>query len=615
MTFVSAGTFNFGSDRSEPLFQHRRPGDTIEYKIGAYTRPETAPDSTPSPVARDDAGSASQSGSEIESLMQELKKKHEFREHRKSDVNARGVMESAIAAPSKMSLTSNLRLGNLAPHVTPQLLTTEFTCYGPILSTKVMIPRFEEIRGERNTCGFVLFAHRSDAERAKLERDGSLFHGSTLVMDWAPAPDPQSLSRMMRDMHSSLHLSSSSSSSSSLSASINSSTKSSSSPSTPKWNAIPKRAEVVYVVTPDPSIRREIDSFADYVVTCGPEIEQRALETEKSNPAFRFLFNTSSAEHTYFKWRLESFRRGDTLLHWNTGPMQIRTPDGPFYIPPPPPSQNSAVIDASTASFPTEPASSSSKFHVNQVPQHIAKEGEPLMSKDRDFLNQTLLPTISASRESICIAMKWCIEHDANAPEVVHLITELLTRDETKLGLKLALLFLVSDVIHNAKQLSSADPTYAAHLWLYPTAFYATLPNIMRAFGLKHRAIPGRISAQTLRDHVQNVLNGWKKQAIYMPVFLDSLLDVFCHPDSPQLPAKVQTLGKEPPPLQQAPPVAPNVADIDARIDGTPASEVNGLPIDFEAHIEEEVERIRKRRSESIRNPNRFEPLPKKQKL
>lgn len=49
-------------------------------------------------------------------------------------------------------------------------------------------------------------------------------------------------------------------------------------------------------------------------------------------------------------------------------------------------------------------------------------------------------------------------------------------------------------------------------------------------------------------------------------------------------------------------------------VDGYPIKEFGGLPIDFEALIEEEVSRIRKRRSSSP-YPSSMEGAAKKQKL
>jgi len=54
------------------------------------------------------------------------------------------------------------------------MLEQEFSKYGPIISTKCMIPRSDEEYRRGTMSGFIFFALREDAEMAMREKNGSL---------------------------------------------------------------------------------------------------------------------------------------------------------------------------------------------------------------------------------------------------------------------------------------------------------------------------------------------------------------------------------------------------------------------------------------------------------
>jgi U2-associated protein SR140 len=589
--FVSGGTFNLGKSGSEQDLVSQPSGGTIEYKIEARHMKHP-----PSIENRDFEASVASSSDitagpmEIDTLMQEFKRNQGRREQVKTErkqTNKDSFVNSNLASVSTLKATSNIRLGNLSSHVTASMLNNEFSCYGPILSSKMMIPRLDEVR-DRKTCGFVLFAHRSDAERAKLERDGSNFHGNPLVMDWAPAPDPQSLARMKNDLLSSLHFSSASHEALML--------KESSSRTYSSFSKIiPRGSEVVYIVHTE---NKKTEKLAELVARDGLHIEDAIMQQERGNPDYGFLFDISSNDYLYYRWRLNALRQGEKSPQ--SKPFQL-DPNGPYLIPPLP-KHETLFSDAND---------STSSSYMDFIPAHLAKDGIPLSEAERTHLEVEILHSITASRADIALAMQWIIEHEQNAPEIVQLLTESLTITETKLGLKLARLFLISDVLHNVRHLETVIPGEFPKLWLFTACFYTTLPVIMKSFGNKYKTIPGRISAQSFKDQVYKVLANWKKQNLYMPIYVEQLTQYFNDPNflppsttSPPLnvpnnatpkPKSIEVSQNTDPTPKTAYPLVPHQPTEDD-IDGTPISVYpeNGLPIDFDALLKEEIEHVRK---------------------
>ena len=64
--------------------------------------------------------------------------------------------------------------------------------------------------------------------------------------------------------------------------------------------------EIVVRPPEDDRLRFIIDSVATYVMVDGCAIEQALMTKEAQNPEFMFLFDLSSPEHAYYRWKVYS---------------------------------------------------------------------------------------------------------------------------------------------------------------------------------------------------------------------------------------------------------------------------------------------------------------------
>jgi len=58
------------------------------------------------------------------------------------------------------------------------------------------------------------------------------------------------------------------------------------------------------------------------------------MEKESKNPEFAFLYDLSSPEHAYYRWRLYSLLNGDSLRSWRAAPFVMITGSA-AWVPPP----------------------------------------------------------------------------------------------------------------------------------------------------------------------------------------------------------------------------------------------------------------------------------------
>ena len=65
-------------------------------------------------------------------------------------------------------------------------------------------------------------------------------------------------------------------------------------------------ATVKVVIPTDRAVLCLINRMVEFVVREGPVFEAMIMNREINNPAFRFLFDNSCPEHTYYRWRLFS---------------------------------------------------------------------------------------------------------------------------------------------------------------------------------------------------------------------------------------------------------------------------------------------------------------------
>lgn len=461
----------------------------------------------------------------IDNFMEELKHEQEMRERRNQDREQWRDRNIENSAPSSRfdelpddfdpsgrpgsfddgdPQTTNLYVGNLSPQVDENFLLRTFGRFGPIASVKIMWPRTEEERRRQRNCGFVAFMNRADAQAAKDEMEGVIVYEYELKIGWGksvslpsqalPAPPPGHMAIRSKE----------------------GATVILSGPSGPPVTTVPgQNSELVLtpnvpdimVVPPeDDHLRHVIDTMALYVLDGGCAFEQAIMERGRGNPLFGFLFELGSKEHTYYVWRLYSFAQGDTLQRWRTVPFIMITASG-RWIPPSLPTPKGADHEKEAGS--TYAAGRSRRVEVERR----------LTDAQRDEF-EDMLRSLTLERGQIKEAMGFALDNADAAGEVVEVLTESLTLQETPIPTKVSRLMLVSDILHN----SSAPVKNAS---AYRSKFEASLPDIMESFNDLYRSITGRITAEALKERVLKVLQVWADWFLFSDAYVNGLRATF----------------------------------------------------------------------------------------
>ncbi|GKA74645.1 protein RRC1 isoform X1 [Tanacetum coccineum] len=252
--------------------------------------------------------------------------------------------------------TTNLYVGNLAPQVDENFLLRTFGRFGPIASVKIMWPRTEERKRQKN-CGFVAFMNRADGQAAKDEMQGVIVYDYELNIGWDKsvslpsqslrAPPPGQMAIRSKE----------------------GATVILSGPSGPPITSVPSQNSELA----NARLRKVIDKMALYVLDGGCAFEQAIMERVHGNPLFSFLFELGSKEHTYYVWRLYSFAQGDTMHRWRTEPFIMITGSG-RWVPPVLPKDRSPKNEESGATFGAGSVPTWWNSHVKTVGHDVAYE-------------------------------------------------------------------------------------------------------------------------------------------------------------------------------------------------------------------------------------------------
>jgi len=119
-----------------------------------------------------------------------------------------------------------------------------------------------------------------------------------------------------------------------------------------------------------------------------------------------------------------------------------------------------------------------------------------------------MLDSLTLERKSIKEAMAFALDHTEQSSHVVELLTESLVPQDIPLPLKIARLYLVSDILYN----SSARVPNASS---YRRCFESTLPHIFESLNETHKNISGRITAQNLKEQILKVIRIWEGWSLY----------------------------------------------------------------------------------------------------
>jgi U2-associated protein SR140 len=402
-------------------------------------------------------------------------------------------------------LTTNIFLGNLNPSTKEETLLRTFGRYGPIGSIKIMYPRTPEEHLRGYNSGFVSFMERDDAEAALEALQGSILDGFAIRLAWGkPVKRPlQPLQPPSGFVYGGSNL------------------------KTTALDTAGERARdnnvVIDVVAPfDLQRRREIDLLALHVAREGYAFESMIIEREKKLDAqggcrFRFLFDvreSNSEENIYYRWKVYSLCQGDMESRWRTVPF-VMYEGGPSWRPP-------------TCSKPyNNPGTKKNDLEVltettieqggdeDDVVTKVSRKDASLKQGDVDQLME-LLRNISPERSCIAEAMVFCVERAFAAGDIASIIAESLTLDETPIAIKIARLYLISDILHN-----SVAPVHNASA--FRSRFQMVLPLIFDSLGKSYEKVEGFMASSSVRAQIEAVLEAWSNWSLYPEDFIEQL--------------------------------------------------------------------------------------------
>ncbi|KAJ3278163.1 U2 snRNP-associated SURP domain-containing protein [Borealophlyctis nickersoniae] len=443
----------------------------------------------------------------LDAFLEELKRDQEERDHRLRSKHLRtatGGETSSLTLKAAFETnagshdtgdpdTTNLYVGNISPDLDEDMLCREFAVFGPIASVKIMWPRTQEEKDRKRNCGFVSFMTREAAVDALKALDGKEILGYVMRVGWGKAvaipPKPIfELGTGRQPKKSGLPFN-----------------------ARPPVIGLPDSRPLVDVVIPsDPEIAAIIHRTVERVTVHGPAFESIIMDRERNNSKFRFLFDNNSEEHVYYRWKLYSVLQGDPKDRWQTEAFQMFD-DGMQWIPPEVPfvdEMNSGESDESS-----ETDESDSEVERPRRPQ--TNKGT-LLRDDRLRLERKLRK-LNLDRAPIADLMMFCIDRADAAEDIVDTIARsLVIRNTPIFPIKMARLYLVSDLLHN----SSASVPNA---WKYRSSLERRLGPVFAHLGSVWQGIPARLRAEQMRKAVMGVLTVWEGWNVFPREFTDGL--------------------------------------------------------------------------------------------
>jgi len=376
----------------------------------------------------------------------------------KPQQHAPGHQSASVEDPT----TTNIFISNLSPKTNEQELMHKFGHYGLLASVKIMWPRTEDEKARNANCGFVAYMNRKDAEQGLAGLDATSVNGQMMRLSWSKAitlpnqpvyippelvevtipPPPSGLPfnaqplgyrqlRRVRRQARRRHSHSSSSSSSSDSSTSSDSQSEAEESASDDFTKVLRGALVKVVIPTDKGLLALIHRTVEFVALHGAAFEAMVMARETANPQFRFLFDNQSPAHTYYRWRLFSVLHGESRARWRTRPFRMFA-GGSFWQPPP--------LNRYTQGMPDE---------AYEAARRELDTAETALGSDRRDRLEEMLRAITTERKSVAEAMRYCIENADKAEEVVECVAESLLIAETPLNVKVARLYLVSDILHN----------------------------------------------------------------------------------------------------------------------------------------------------------------------
>ncbi|KAG0346382.1 hypothetical protein BG004_001846 [Podila humilis] len=221
----------------------------------------------------------------------------------------------------------------------------------------------------------------------------------------------------------------------------------------------PSSTDIIVMKPSDQKQLVYIHRIIEKILLVGHEFEQALIEKEPHNPLFSFLTDFKSPNHFYYRWKLYSLSQGDTLTRWRTEPFKM-VDGGPVWVPP-------------LMSFTDE----------------IFKEDEKLLEAHED-------------------------EFEKSA--IVEIMVGSMVLPDTPQPVRLARLYLVSDVLHNCS-------VPLPNVWKFRSALEVHLPTVFEALNGIYRSFDARLKAEQFRRQIAKVLTVWENWIVFPQSYIDNL--------------------------------------------------------------------------------------------
>lgn len=441
----------------------------------------------------------SRGGKKMHSLLNDIKRKQEAREL--GGLSKETVPQIGSYDVGGDSQSTNLFIDNLAPNVDEHVLLREFGRFGPIASVKIMWPRDEEQRRKGKNNGFIAFMKRADAEKALSCLNGADLFNFKLSLGWGKAmplppepiygaPTPEQFNRP-RGV---------------LAPEIIPAPQSGSGP------------DFIITVPEDPRQKFVIDATAVFVVKDGTDFEQIIMEQEVNNPEFVFMYDVDSPEHLYYRWRIYSLSNGDTLLQWRVEPFLL--------------------VEGSNRWIP--PA-----MTVTQLAERDnRKDGNSSLSDGARERFLELLESLTLERDDIYNAMSFAMDHSQSACDLEDILIERLVHKDTPVPLKIARLYLLSDILYN-----SGASGAMKNARKFRSRFADDLPDVFESLAEAARGMESRMAQEVIRKYVLKVLKVWREWYVFSEDIINGFESSFSRGDltghRPALKAELEKLTDE----------------------------------------------------------------------
>lgn len=142
------------------------------------------------------------------------------------------------------------------------------------------------------------------------------------------------------------------------------------------------------------------------------------------------------------------------------------------------------------------------------------------LDKDDYEAFKDLLRNLTLSRIAIKQSMGFAFDHIEHAEDIINIIKDKLIKCSSYPAVKIAGLYLLSDILHN-----SASPIkYATN---YRIQIEKYIPEVIEHISLSLRAATGRMSALAIEERVKKVLSAWETWSIFPERFLLGLEIIF----------------------------------------------------------------------------------------